>query len=109
MLTKSCRHARSFYLVSQRSLASIINKNSTILTKQLHVATTVASGTQRHHCGIGTSGIPSDLRFMPEQSHHLPRALLAGDYRRFIESLFGVPTLNSTEKALKFIIYLFII
>ena len=74
--TKPCRHARTFQLVSQKSLASINNKNPTIFTKRPLVATTVPSGTQRHHWGIGIPGIPSDLRSRPEQSHHLPGALL---------------------------------
>ena len=51
-LTKPCRHARTFQLVSQQSLASINNKNPKILTKWPPVATTVPSGTQRHHWGI---------------------------------------------------------
>ena len=48
-LTKACRHAKTFQLVSQQSLASINNKNPTILTKRPPVSTTVPSGTQRRH------------------------------------------------------------
>ena len=77
-LTKHYRHARTFQLVSQltgqpvampelsnwsvsqlvsqQSLASINNKNPKILTKRPPVATTVPSGTQRHHVGIGILG-----------------------------------------------------
>ena len=77
MLTKPCRHDRTFKLVSQQSWASINNKNSKILTKRLAVATTVPSGTQRQSGGIGIPGIPSDLRSRPELSHHLPAALLS--------------------------------
>ena len=56
-LTKPCRLARTFQLVSQQSLASINNKISTLLTKRLPVVTTVPSGTQRHHWGIGILGV----------------------------------------------------
>ena len=55
-LTKPCRHARTFQLVSQQNLTSINNKNLNILTKRPPVATTVPSGTQRHHWGIGIPG-----------------------------------------------------
>ena len=41
---------RTSKLVSQQSLASIINKNHKMLTKRPPVAT-VPSGTQRHHWG----------------------------------------------------------
>ena len=51
-----CRHARTFQLVSQQRLASINNKNPNILTKRRPVATTVSSGTQHHHWGIGIPG-----------------------------------------------------
>ena len=47
--TKPCHHARTFQLVSQQSLASMNNKNPNNLTKRPPVATTVPSGTQRHH------------------------------------------------------------
>ena len=82
---QTCRHARTFQLVSQQSLASINNKNPTILTKRPPVVTTVPLGTQRHHWALVYRGIPSDLRSRPEQSHH---ALLV-----------------TTEKALTFTIY----
>ena len=69
-LTKSCRHARTFQLVIQQSLASNNNKNPIILTKRPPVATlannnnknptilstTVPSGTRRHPWGIGIPG-----------------------------------------------------
>ena len=70
------RRARTFQLVSQQSLASINNKNPQNFNKRPPVATTIPSGTQRHHWGIGIPGIPSDLRSRPEQSHHFPGALL---------------------------------
>ena len=57
-------------------LASIINEHHTILTKRLHVATAVPSGTQRHHWALMYRGIPSDLKYSPQQSQHLPGALL---------------------------------
>ena len=70
------------------------------------VTKSVPAGTQRHHWGMGIPGIPSDLRSRPEQSHHLPGALLPpGDYGQSIESPMGVPTFNSTENALTFTIY----
>ena len=55
-LTKPCRHDRSFQLVSQQSVASINIKNPKILAKRLPVATTLPSGTQHHHWGIGIPG-----------------------------------------------------
>ena len=64
-LTKPCRHARTFQLVSQKSLESINNKNPKIFTKRPLVATTVPSGTQRHHWGIGS--LPNPV-VMPEFS-----------------------------------------
>ena len=71
-LTKSCRHARTFQLVSQRSLASINNKNSKILTKWPPGATTGPSGTRRHHWGIGvpryTFGSSIQARAIPQPS-----------------------------------------
>ena len=54
-------------------------------------------------------GIPSNLRSRLEQSHHLPGALLHDDYSESIGSRMGVPTLNSTGKALKFTIYDYIL
>ena len=55
--------------------------------------------------GISIPGIPSDLRSRPEQSHDLPGLCSPGDYRQSIQSPMGVPTFNSTEKALTFTIY----
>ena len=52
-LTKPCRQARTFQLISQQVLTS---KTLKILTKRSPVATTVPSGTQRHHWGIDISG-----------------------------------------------------
>ena len=104
-LTKPCRHARTFKLVRQQSLASINNKIPTIVTNWPPVATTVPSGTQRHHWGIG---IPGYTFISSIQARAIPPsswALLPGDYRQSIESPMGVPTFNSTEKALTFTIY----
>ena len=81
-LTKPCRHARTFQLVSQQS----INKHLKILTKRTPVATTVPSGTQRHPWALVYRGIPSDLRSRPEQSHHLLGALLP----RWLQAVYGV-------------------
>ena len=89
--------------------ASVINKRTIILTRRPPVDTTVPSGTERHHWLIGIPGIPSDLRLMPEQSHYLSGALLVGDYRQSIESPICVPTFNSTEIALRFTIYDYIL
>ena len=103
-LTKPCRHARTLQLVSQQSLASINNKNLKILTKRPPVATTVPSGTQRHHWGIGipgyTFGSSIQARAIPPPSWCSPN-----DYRQSIESPMGVLTFNSTEKSLTFTIY----
>ena len=85
-LTKPCRQARTFHLMSQQSLASINNKNSNILTKRPPVAITVTSDTHRHHWELVFSGIPSDLRSMPDQSHHLRGALL----RRWLQAVYRV-------------------
>ena len=63
------------------SLPSINNKNPNILTKRPPVATTVSSGTQRHHWALVYRGIPSDLRSRPEQSHHW----YAGVYLRIFD------------------------
>ena len=88
-LTKPCRHARTFQLV-----------------KRPPVATTVPSGTQRHHWGIG---IPEYTFVYSIQARAIPPpswgSALPGHYRQSIESPMGVPTFNSTEKALTFTIY----
>ena len=85
-LTKLCRHARTFYLVSQQILACINNKNPTISRKRSPVATTVPSGTQRNHWELVHRGIHSDFRSRPEQSHHLPGALLP----RWLQTVYWV-------------------
>ena len=104
-LTKPCRHARTFQLVSQQSLLTINNKGPNILTKRPPVATTVPSCTQRYPRALVYRGIPSDLSSRPEQPHHLPGALLP----RWLQAVYrvsnGRPTFNSTEKALTFTIY----
>ena len=50
-------------------------------------------------------GIPSDLRYSPEQSHHLPGVMLP----RSLQVVYGIsngrPTLNYTEEALTLTIY----
>ena len=61
------------------------------------------------HLALIYQGIPSDLRSRPEQSHHLPRALLPGDYRQPIEFPTGVPAFNYTEKTFIFTIYDYIL
>ena len=97
-LTKPCCHARTFQLVRQQSLASIKNKKQVFLTKRPPVATTVLSGTQRHHWGIGIPGIPSDLQSRPEQSHHLPGALLSRWLQAVYRGSNGHPHLQLYRK-----------
>ena len=86
-LTKPCRHARTFQLVSQQSLASINNKNQIFLTKRPPVATTVPSGTQRHHWEHWYTGVYHRI-FDPGPSN--PTTFLGlcfpGDYRQSIVS-----------------------
>ena len=84
-------------------LATITPK---ILTKRPPLSTTVPSGTQRHHWGIG---IPWYTFGSSIQGPSNPTTFLGlcspGDYRQSIESPMGVPTFNSTEKTLTFTIY----
>ena len=72
-------------------LASINNKNPTILTKRPPVAITVPSGTQRHPWALVYRGIPSDLRSRPSNSTTFLGLCSPGDYRQSIESPMGVP------------------
>ena len=67
LLIKHCCHAKTEHLISQQSLASIINKPQFFLTKQYPV-----------YWGIY---IPSDMRSRSEQSHHPPGALLVSNHR----------------------------
>ena len=102
-LTKPCRHARTFQLVSQQSLARINNKNPD------------KTAACSHHCplrhpapslGHWYTGVYLRI-FDPGPS--IPTTFLGlcspGDYRQSIESPMGVPTFNSTEKSLTFTIY----
>ena len=73
---KPCCHAQTFQLVSQRSLASIINKKPKILTQRPVATHTVPSGTNTIIGALVYQGIPVDLWIRPEQFHHLPRVLL---------------------------------
>ena len=100
MHTKPWRIARTFHLLTQQSLASINNKNSTILTKRPPLATTGPCGTHHHHWALVYWGIPSDLRSRPDQIQHLSGSLLS----RWVAPM-GVPTVDSTKKALTFTIY----
>ena len=70
-LAKPCQYAKNAQLVSQQSLASIIDKNSKILTTP-PIASTNPSGMNAIIGALVYRGIPFDLRFRPEQSHHLP-------------------------------------
>ena len=83
------------------SLPNMKNKNSQILTKRSPVAITVPSGTQRHHWGIGIPalyrGIHSDLRSRPEQSHHLPGALLS----QWVQAVYRVSNGRSPPSILQ--------
>ena len=60
------------FFVESLSLASINNKNPKILTKLPPLATTVPSGTQRHHWGIDipryTFGFSIQARAIPPPS-----------------------------------------
>ena len=58
------------------SASKVLSTNPTILTKRPPVATTFPSGMNTIIGHWYTWGIPSDLRSRPEQSHHLPGALL---------------------------------
>ena len=73
------------------------------------MAITIPSGMNTIIGALVYRGIPSDLRSRPKQSHHLPGALLPSEYRQSIESPMDVPTFNSTENALKFIVYNYIL
>ena len=91
------------FLWKAYSLASINDKNPNILTKRPPVATTVPSGTQRHHWGIGILGYIFDPG--PRNPTTFLWLCSPGDYRQSIESPMGVQTFNCTEKALTFTIY----
>ena len=55
------------------------------------------SGTNTIIGALLYRGIPSDLRSRLEQSHHLPVALIPGDYKQPQEFSTGVLTFSSTE------------
>ena len=80
-LTNPGRHARTFQLVREQSLASINNKHSIFFNK-----IAVCSHNFPHHWGIGIRSIPCDLRSKPEQLHHLPGALLS----RWLQEVYRV-------------------
>ena len=54
-----------------------VDKKPNILTKRRPVATTVPSGTNNIIGALVYRIIPSDLRSRPEQSYHIPEALLS--------------------------------
>ena len=87
----------------------LTTKKPIMLTKRPPVATTLPSGTQRHHWDIGIPGYTGVYLqiFDPDPSN--PTTFLGlcspGNYRQFLEFPMGVPTFNSTEKALTFTIY----
>ena len=104
-LSKPCRHATTFQMVSQQSLASIMNKKPQNSNKMAACS---------HHCPLWHEhrlgalvyhGIPSD-----QARAILPPswALLPDDNRQPIEFLIGVPNFNSTEKVLISTIYEYI-
>ena len=74
------------------------------------VATTFPSGIQRHHWVIGIPGYTFESSIL---TRAIPPLLLGlcspGDYRQSLKSLMDVPTFNSTDKALKFTIYDYIL
>ena len=133
-LTKSCRHARTAKVVCQQSLASIIKQKQKkkLLTKRPPVAITVPSGTNTVIWGIGIPGYTSVIwgigipgytsviwgigipgytfgSSIQAGAFPPPSWCFPGDYRQSIESLMGVPTFNSTEKALEFTNYDYIL
>ena len=77
-LIKTCRYATTAHLISQQCLASISNKSHTFVKKTASCRHHCSLWHEHHHWGIGIPGymVPSDLRSRPEQSHHLPVALL---------------------------------
>ena len=66
---------------------------------------TVPSGTQRHHWGIGIPGYTFGSSIQAQAIPPPSWGSAPQDYRQSIESPMGVPTFNSTEKALIFTIY----
>ena len=105
-LTKPCRHAKTFQLVSQQCLSSINNKNTNILTKRQH---------NSHHF---LHRQPAPLLWHRYTEVYLrifdtgtsnPTSFLGlcspGANRQSIESPMGVPTFTTTEKALTFTTY----
>ena len=62
----------------------VLTKKNKIVTNQPPVATTVPSGAILR--ALIYRGIPSDLRSRPEQSHHLPGALLP----RWLQAVYRV-------------------
>ena len=105
-LTKSCRHARTFQVVSLQSLSSINNKK----LKNFSKTTTYSPHYPlRHpaplfwHWYAGVNLRIFDPR--PSNPTSFPGLCSPGDYRQTIESPVGVQTLNSTEKALTITIY----
>ena len=78
------------------SLQVLRTKTPNFLTKRPPVATNVSSDIQRHPWGIGipgyTFGSSIQARAIPPPSWS-------------VQSSVGVPTFNSTEKALTFTIY----
>ena len=88
-------------------IPTINNKNPKILTKRPPVATTVPSGTQRHHWGIGipgyTFGSAIQARAIPPPFWGSALPVTTGSLQSLQPK--GVVTFNSTEKALTFTIY----
>ena len=68
------------------SLASIINEKPNILTKRPSAAITVPFGMNNVIGALAYRGIPLDQRSRRKQSHHVPGALLSGDFRQSIVS-----------------------
>ena len=104
-LTNPYRHARTFQLYSQQNLASINNKNPKVLTKRTHEATTVPQAPSAIIGALVYQGMHSDLRSRPEESPHLPGALLPRWLKAVYRVCNGRPHLQLYRKGFTFTIY----
>ena len=80
-------------LLQKAYQAKFYQQNSQHFYKTAHCSHHCPLRHNDHQWGIGIPGY-SDLGSKLEQSHHLPRTLLPGDYRQPIEFPTGVPIFN---------------
>ena len=99
---KPCHYAKTAQMVSQQSLTSIINKRPTKFNKTARLEPPLSPLAWSPSLGHWHDPGPSN------QTNFL-RLCSSNDYRQSIESPVGVFTFNSTEKALKFTIYDYIL